>query len=336
MRDTLAIVTLGQEAGEIRNVVYQDVRGVINRMVQYQWEKQINDQYFFGGREEQHPQAVRDLFWECNPQSSHDLFSVHRKLARTSASGRAVDAMRSLTDELLPLAVAVRDLKNKVVMGRVLREEPAPVNPEKIVKTCACCKRGIAVTDKGLMAHHGYRRTELGLQTQSCMGIKYAPLEVSDEGLRAITKATNNWLQNREKMLAGLPTRAQITIPEGPVRSRKWTQITRDDPRWHQAYTNLKNELAAEVCRGAAQLKQLQMQLAAWQPQVPMDPRLVPIYGRGYVPPPDAPLIRGRDTTGDSAVGPPAGHEQETGDGEPPQGPPCSESYADTLARPRA
>ena len=79
----------------------------------------------------------------------------------TTGSARppyASSRVRSFAAEALPLAEAVVSLKDKVVKGRAPSTGPAkPVNPNKIVKTCPCCFRQIAVTD-GTMAHHGYQR----------------------------------------------------------------------------------------------------------------------------------------------------------------------------------
>ena len=49
---------------------------------------------------------------------------------------------------------------------------------ENDIKTCQICGRGIKAK-KGIIAHHGYKRLDIGWQTASCMGARALPYEVS-------------------------------------------------------------------------------------------------------------------------------------------------------------
>jgi hypothetical protein len=136
-------------------------------------------------------------------------------LQQAQLDGAAIDAMRAFAAEALPLAEAVASLKDKVVKGRAPSTGPAkPVNPNKIVKTCPCCFRQIAVTN-GTMAHHGYQRPGYGWQTASCPGIRFKPLEISNEGLLWMIETTKTSIAKDRAALADSDKLESITPLRG-------------------------------------------------------------------------------------------------------------------------
>src|SRR5437868_10966561 len=74
-------------------------------------------------------EALQDLYYKVNVYGLHDVHAAAKRVAATKVEGPAVDAMRTLIQELLPLAQAVTGLKDKVVKGRAPVPSRQPANP---------------------------------------------------------------------------------------------------------------------------------------------------------------------------------------------------------------
>lgn len=253
----------GIENGSIRNTVLKDAKFTLSNAVDKGWDIMVSEPFFWAGRFEGQPEDVNALHRSISMLSLHDLLATSRKLERTKATGPAVDAMRAYVAETLPLAKAAADLKNKVVKGRAPSAGPAkPVNPNKIVRTCPCCFRQIAVVN-GTMAHHGYERPGWGYQTASCPGIRFRPLEVSDEGLVYMIDQHERHLGLLEKRLADF---GSITSLVRQSRNGKPVTISPDDPQWGSALRSHRFELEAEIRQTKFGLETYKERRANWAP----------------------------------------------------------------------
>lgn len=93
--------------------------------------------------------------------------------------------MKDFVNEYIDLALTMKELKKYIVKGRKpsLNTKPTIENPNKIIKTCPCCFRQIAISSDGTMVNHGYRRYGIGMNVGNCYGVGFKPLEESNEGL---------------------------------------------------------------------------------------------------------------------------------------------------------
>lgn len=161
-------------------------------------------------------------------------------------------------DELNALRAAIKE-------APIVKPAPrlAHVNPNKDVKTCPCCFRAIAVQGN-TMAHHGYQRTGFGFQTASCMGIHYRPLEVSDEGLRAMIRVLT-------KNIADLQTEmAQWANPEATpqftVKTKKGEVVyVRGTAEFDRHMRILVANKESELRQANYSLKFFEDKLATWK-----------------------------------------------------------------------
>lgn len=160
---------------------------------------------------------------------------------------------------MLPLALAVADLKNKVVKGRAPNSTPKTLNPNKIIKTCPVCFRPIAVKNK-LMAHHGYERPGYGWQTPSCPGTRFEPLEVSSAGLEWLISTLREQLQRVEALLAN-----RFTIERLQTRDEEW--VTKDSPDWGKHFGAFVAGQELEAKRLTGDLLLLDKKLEEWTPE---------------------------------------------------------------------
>ena len=259
-------VLAGIEVGSIRNAEYQDVKYEISRAAEDAWKNHVSGPFFHGGKWETLPLDVNELYDSIMILSLHDVISTAKKVARSKATGPAVDAMRAYCAEVLPLAEAVASLKDKVVKGRAPSAGPSkPVNPNKVVKTCSVCFRAIAVVG-GTMAHHGYTRPEMGWQTASCQGIRFKPLEVSSEGLQWLIAALRERLDARKLAYAKRATHPEVLMTR-QGRDGAAVKVVRDDPLWPQLFARHVGELRSEIAAIERDLPVLDKMLADWKPE---------------------------------------------------------------------
>lgn len=256
----------GVAGGSIRKVALDEAKHCIGSAVYDAWRKHVSEPFFYAGKFATQPDDARALEMTINIASLHDVLSTHRKLSKSKASGEAVNVMRSFVDECLPLAEAAAFLKSKVVKGRASSVVMKPVNPDKVVKTCPVCFRPIAVV-RGLMAHHGYQRPEIGWQTASCPGIRFRPLEQSTDGLV--------WsIEEQEKRLAGVKaqyaarnTLSQISVLKG----RTVVVVTREYATWTHDFYVYCCGLESEMRALNADMKVRKKRLHDWKPEPIID-----------------------------------------------------------------
>lgn len=260
-----AALAEGDAAGQIRNVVYNDAREIVSRAVDAVWSA-IRAPHAHG-RWDQLPRDVQELDMKIHVYGIHNVPAAYKRLLGSKLTHPMVEDMRALAIELAPLASALTDLKAKIVKGRALSTGPSkPVNPNKVVKTCPCCFRKIAVIG-GTMAHHGYQRPGHGWQTASCPGIRFKPLEVSDEGLVWLIDSYREQLASCQAALARASKSELDTIL---VRRRKsWVNITPDMPEWDKELRIWVAMTESEIRNVTGSLTYCEKVLADWKPEEP-------------------------------------------------------------------
>jgi len=263
----LGVLADGVAAGQIRNVNYNDAKQVVSRAVGDAWSA-IRGVYFYNGRWQSLPSEVQELDHTLNVYGLHDVLAAHKRLVRSDAQHEAVEAMRSFATEVLPLALAVADLKSKIVKGRAPSAGPSkPENPNKLVKTCPCCFRQIAVV-RDKMALHGYERPGQGWQTASCPGIRFKPLEVSTEGLVWLIStfeerlAVNQAAWKRRDQLDSI-----LTQRRNRAGDRELVKVTRDMPEWAMEFRVWCAQTESEIRSLQSDLKRCNKRLAEWKPE---------------------------------------------------------------------
>lgn len=208
----VAVILAGAAEGAvIYNVDFKDASDALNRLV-YDARCALLDGISPKCGNEREPTDLLKFSWDMNPSSLHDIFAAHKKAHATKLSGAFVDATRAFTAELLPLAEASKVCRLKVVKGRKPSCAPAkPVNPDKVVKTCPCCFRAIAVGEDRKIVLHGYERPGRGFLRGKCFGVNFPALEESTVGLEAYIADRAAAAESLQKQLAGLDARNEHT-----------------------------------------------------------------------------------------------------------------------------
>lgn len=262
----LETISTAIEDGTIRNTVFQEAKFTLSRAADDAWKSSVSEPFFYGGKWESQPKEIVILMGSIMVMGLHDVVSASKKVAKSTASGPAIDAMRAYCAEVLPLALAVADLKSKVVKGRAPSIGPTkPVNPNKIVKTCPVCFRAVAVVG-ATMAHHGYRRPGDGFQTASCPGIRFRPLEISSDGLVWLIDTLRKTIDHRKMELAERevsPTHL-MTRRTGSTPPEK---VARDHPYWPKLFAAYISGLESEVSALTQELPSLEKKLREWTPK---------------------------------------------------------------------
>lgn len=291
------------EAGEIRNVALQDAKSTLSNAVHDAWGRFVNDRHFSGNawRDGSMTEALQELYYKVNVYGLHDVHAAAKRVAATKIEGPAVDAMRALLQELLPLAQAVTGLKDKVVKGRAPVAPRPPANPDQLRMSCGCCQRPIAVMGgepTGRMAHHGYERPGHGWQTASCPGIKFMPLETTDDGPRYMLAMRIDQVRREEAALARCPelTELSVLVRERGVKSLR--KITRDMPDWKQTFDSHVWGIESDIRGLKSEINRLRRIVLDWRPETDAAKALL-IKRSGAIP---AALLAPPDHDGGLAV----------------------------------
>ena len=250
--------------GGMRKVVHDELKMMFSRLVDKAWKAYVDAQ-FFHGKGDIEDQELQALYWSISTLSLHDMLSTKKKLDRSKVTGPEIDAMKALAAEAHPIAQAMADVKATLVKGRAAPDPAraaAQENPDKIVRTCPCCFRSIALMGQK-MAHHGYERPGNYNQTSSCEGILFAPLEVSSEGLVHVIDNEKSRLKMNLASLNFVPTRDAIDRID--FGTRKLQTITpADGHQWTSALNDLVADLKREIQDSESLLIELNKRLAAW------------------------------------------------------------------------
>lgn len=258
----------GLRIGAIRNVVLADAKHTLSHYAYSAWDVHVRERFFDAGKWESLSKDVRHLGNSIHILGLHDVIATAKKVAKSKASGPAVEAMRSFCAEVLPLSLAVASLKDKAVKGRAPNQGPSkPVNPNKVVQTCPVCFRHIAAT-AGTMAHHGYRRPGGGWQTASCPGVRFKPLEVSPEGLQWLVTTLSEQLRTARLAYEQRETLPEVFLVRDHSASQRTAmkKIGRGDAEWPAEFRRHVAELESEIAVLQAELPMLEQRLATWAP----------------------------------------------------------------------
>lgn len=262
----LAWLDEGSKAGEIRNTYLDSCKHTLGRLVEKAWneERKAIDR----SQERVWPDALRKLFENLFISGLHDVITANNRLQKSKASGPQVDVLRRFVDEVLPIARVAADLKSKVIKGREPSKGPSkPVNPNKIVKQCPCCYRGIAVGADGTMVHHGYERPGNGSQTPSCWGVSYEPLDVSTKGLEFLISNLETGLERQQNRRLYLETATSISVFRGMTVQK----YSKGDKGWARALELEKFQVDHLIRRLRDDLLVAQHVLANWEPGHPQN-----------------------------------------------------------------
>ncbi len=259
------------EDKHIRKVILDDIKFSLSNVVDTVWKEEVCEPYFFAGKYAEYTgelEGVAALYQSINLYGLHDCIAAKKKLDKTKVQHPAVDRMKAVVDELSPLAQTVVELKPFIVKGRAPSTGPSkPVNPNKDVKTCPCCFRGIAVMDT-TMAHHGYQRPGDGYQTPSCPGVRFKPFEVSNEGTIWIRDQTKAHMERSQAYLQALP---EVKMLPTEVRRNGYpvsVDIDRTHPKWDQEYRFRKLQLEADISTDRSAIRSYDERLKDWKPTV--------------------------------------------------------------------
>lgn len=263
-RTAEALMILSQATAEkkIYNVDFEATKSTLTRAFEKLYQERISKVYFWGGLYEKLSEAEDKASDNISVSSIPSVLSALKKVK--AYKGEQTQFMKDLTEViegLAAVATEINELKPFIVKGRKPSgKAPAPENPNKIVKTCACCFRDIAVGSDGKMVHHGYRRPGDGFQTNSCMGINYLPLEVSNEGLVALISVIQRQLTDLETRLANLG-------PDSDLVDYRGRAVEKGTPEHRRAESNTRYSTESQIRQNTRFLEDLNVKLANWKPE---------------------------------------------------------------------
>lgn len=158
-------------------------------------------------------------------------------------------------------------MKDKIVKGRVKSDTPSKYfNPDKIVRTCPCCFRPIAVVGS-VMAKHGFTRPGYGFIVGGCPGDKFKPYEQSDEGTVHIRDLYKDALKKASAHLANQAKWRELKTQDPKVPS--WQRdvkisIDKTHPLWSKVFALTVANLESEIRGLKHSIKYYQQKIDSW------------------------------------------------------------------------
>lgn len=243
--------------GSVRNAEFSTAKRVASSALESAWKKEVGDHFYL---DDKNTEEIIDLYYSLNIMGIHSVISCKKKIEKSKLEGPVIDSMMRVINEFFPVATELELLKTKITKGRAVSDEPAkPINPNKDVKTCPCCFRQIAVVS-GSMAHHGFKRPGQGMQTSSCPGIRFRPLEISSDGLVWIIQCVKKEISDIEK---NIEDKDKLTGIRKKVRGNI-VDIKRGDPSWPREFMIYSAQLESELIYSNRTLERLSDRLSEW------------------------------------------------------------------------
>jgi len=132
---------------------------------------------------------------------------------------------------------------------------------EKQMGTCGFCQRQFKVTNRGLLALHGFKRPGLGFHIGSCPGSNKKPLEVSSETLQIGVSIFEKQVEVLTKQINGLPNVTKITLGKKTYNKEKLPLLT-----WKEIYRAYQKNLNKQLKQSQFALKDFEKNLKNWEP----------------------------------------------------------------------
>lgn len=228
LESVLAVLTAAEKEKEIRNTVFSQAKKDLSYVIENAFDKGLPKIDY-----DDLPEDISNIYW-TSICSSNDLLNASKKLNKMTEGldHPYIVAFKALTGELLPLCERLKDTKDWIVKGRVVKEKTtSELQKEKDKRTCPCCFRRFALND-GKMVHHGFQRPGSGYQTESCFGFGYESFERSNLGTLKIVEYLENILKEKELILPRMKEDKVILLLN--EKTRKFFEVKLGDENFEK------------------------------------------------------------------------------------------------------
>ncbi len=271
-KKALGVLLPAYVAGSIYNAEFQDLKTTIDRIFERAFDALVRTDYTtYWEPDKQTVSAKGKIANELGFASGiRSSIAIAKKAAKLKLDHSHLDAIKQFLAACVPLAQIFEKLKKMTVKGR---KPPSPEQAakkaaqlaNKIIKTCACCFRPIAVLPNGFIADHGYTLPFQDGKTASCPGRQFQPLEVSSDGLVYMIKALKTRLLVVQKALTDAPEKTSLL--RKTYSKKLGTPVQKGDAEWNQLFRQYVGELENERDYTTGQLRSFETKLAAWKPK---------------------------------------------------------------------
>lgn len=202
------------------------------------------------------PKDILTIYDDICPTSLRSIPALKKRIDKCKSAHPLLTALQEMVSEIFPLVDIMTNLKGFIIKGRQPNTNTKSENPDKIVRTCPCCFRKIAIDTSGHMVNHGYKQSGNGYIVGNCFGVKFKPLEVSPDGVDFMI---NYYKTQYEKTKKNYDTRNQWTkLPYKPRYNSPIVEITLEHPQWE----NTKNIKIANI---ESELRYIERDLKTFQ-----------------------------------------------------------------------
>ncbi len=264
-RDIEALFAGAAEGATIWHVDFKDAVDWLNRRVSDSYRAACEANPAPYDRNRRTPFPEEEFYWSVNLSNLHDITAAHKKAHATKVEGKFVTMLKKFTAELLPLAEAAKVCRGKAMKGRKPSGAPAkPVNPNKILKTCPCCFRQIAVDDAKIVLH-GYRRPGDGATHGRCFGVDYPPLETSTAGLVAYIADRDELARQLAVNIMQCEVETEISVPRPGGSRYERVTLKKGEDGFDAALARRKRDLEWDLSGVRRHIVHLRAELGRWE-----------------------------------------------------------------------
>lgn len=225
---SIDILIHSEKEKQIRNTDYQQVKKDLGYVVEAAFDNGLPKVDC-----DDIPEYMEEIYWK-SVCSTNDLLNASKKLEKMKEGfdHPYVIAYKTIVDELKPICEKVKEAKNWVVKGRVVKEKStSEIIKEQDKRTCPCCFGRFSLHN-GKMVHHGFQRPGGGYQTESCFGFGYEPFERSNLGTLKIVEYLENILKEKELILPRMKEDKVILLLN--EKTRKFFEVKLGDENFEK------------------------------------------------------------------------------------------------------
>ena len=210
------------------------------------------------------PEWLNLCYWSFG---FHSLGSLTKMLDKapvpTESTAKLAMEGRHLAAAYHILGAVVAQKLKEAIPGRRPAENTRIDTTERF--TCPCCIRQVALQPGWkTMAHHGYSRPFPGMQTGSCAGVRFEPLEQSLDGIIWKIDSLKQNKTNFHNELSKLPN-AERLVFETANGIKSFEKDATDDIQWRKLASRKQMELESLIRFVGREIDFFENTLSVWE-----------------------------------------------------------------------
>lgn len=265
-------------AGVIYNVEYKELKDAANRRYERARNAIMKSVYLGSPEHHNNNEAAMNLYYDT-PTYLHLLRGKKfQKLLDAAGDLELAVELRELVERWGRVADLLAEVKPLIQKGRKPSTDPKKT-PERTLDntgTCACCGRNVKLTYRahskekgglGAIVDHGFQVPWYGGgRTCGCFGVGHAPIETSDEGLKALLKVVTTHRDDKVAFHGRVERAEAAVIKQEATRTREAVYIEPTEEHYSYYQSQQLRRLEYQLKQLNAEIERLTKAIETWKP----------------------------------------------------------------------